>query len=104
MEAGSASDFDFNKLVLWFDTNLKQESIKEIDFNLTKIPLPPLKPHPRYYLKKGMGTGAKPTNKLLLISSLDAQSTATSALPEYGLTAPDVALHFSHSKLKSYMN
>lgn len=32
MEAGPPEEFDFNRLVLWFDLNLRGE-IKEVDFS-----------------------------------------------------------------------
>ena len=60
------------------------------------MPIPPLKPDPQYFLRKGMGNFAANSRILMLQNMNDTATTAPSAFEEFGLNARQMAEVFDH--------
>jgi len=87
MENADPEEFDIEQLYKWVDLNIKSmphltnkgvnpdwlEARKSTagHHRTNTLPLPPLKPDPQFFLRKGMGNGAAMTNRILLMSNLN---------------------------------
>ena len=80
LENSDPEEFDFEKLIAWFIINIRhlkhitlkevdkdwvEENIMQSDYNSLSLPLPPQRPDPEEFLRKGTGTGGFPLNKIL---------------------------------------
>lgn len=80
LENSDPEEFDFEKLIQWFMMNIRnlkhinlkevdrdwvEENIVQADYNSLSLPLPPQRPDPEDYLKKGSGNGGFSLNRVL---------------------------------------
>lgn len=113
LENSDPEEFEIDKLYKWVDLNLKsmphintkgvhpewlsmRQSTAGGHQRTNTLPLPPLKPDPNFFLRKGMGNGAAMTNRILLMSQNfnASQSTAPTAFEKYGMSANQMAVAF----------
>ena len=109
LEKSNPDDFNIDKMIQWFSLNIRtlkhinyegvdpewvEEYLAKEEMQKNTLPLPPLRPHPQFYLKKHSGTGGVQQNRIITMST-SGQNVKPAAFEKYGMFATQMAQSFS---------